>query len=277
MKRAESYAALAAKLDPLLGSCTLVNALPSREALERELAAGTLFYEQLPDGLLLFRKREGFARLSFCLRAADGLLRWQPEEPVVTELPFRGQDAPLCALAERLSQAGWTELLRRVRLSRKGGELPQTEPIPAQSSIDEAAEILQRCFSPLTGCLPGVDELAREGLLTVPGAALHYRVSGRQSEIRHLAVLPEVRGQGLARALVAAYLQTEGARLSRVWTAADNAPALHLYESFGYAPDHWKSIVLSLSQGNGSPRPLPFADARKGAPVPRSKRASAPR
>ena len=248
MRRVEDGAALFAALDALLPRLRLSSGLPDRAALARAIDAGRLFAEERDGGLLLLSARDSFFRLRFYLERPDPLLALRAPLPVVTEIACRAGDPRLGPLGDVLADAGWKTLLRRVRLWREAGA-PESEPAaPASTTPPEAAALLARCFSPLTGCLPTEAELAEdlaEGrLLALPGALLRYTAAGRWTELRHLAVLPELRRQGLGRALVTAYLSCTADRRSRVWTGADNTAALALYRRFGYREDGWQSRVL---------------------------------
>ena len=88
-----------------------------------------------------------------------------------------------------------------------------------------------------------VDVLEGDGLV----AALDSRdvgiitwltdAGGAAAEVRAVAVEPEVRGQGIARALFeAAHAALTADGIDSAWlvTTNDNAPAIHLYASLGY-------------------------------------------
>lgn len=254
-----SYEALDAELSALLKKKIVANYAPERESLEAEIAAGLLWAGRLPEGLVLLRRGNGPQRLRFLLTEPEVLRDLPLDRSTALELPFRRSDERFPKLAKELEGSGWTEALRRVRLTRRAAppEAPGAEPpvCGCGGEAESPAELwtlLRSCFSPLTGCLPEQaelkDDLAAGRVLALPGALIRWREKGRSSEIRHLAVAPAQRGQGLAKALVRAYLDRAGDRLCRVWTAGDNLPARHVYEGFGYAPDGWESIVLIHSR-----------------------------
>jgi ribosomal-protein-alanine N-acetyltransferase len=67
---------------------------------------------------------------------------------------------------------------------------------------------------------------------------LLIRLTGEEAEVLTLAVRPEARGRGLGRALIEAALahaRAAGASGMFLEVAADNAPALALYERAGFA------------------------------------------
>lgn len=245
-----SYEALAPELDALLKRRLAANYAPERQGLEAEIAAGLLWGAALPEGLVLLQRGSGPQRLRFLLTEAEALLPLSFDRTTVLELPFRRGDPVFLRLAEALKSRGWTEALGRVRLTRRAAPCPAVETsLPGESPTPEALlGLLEACFSPLTGCLPEAAELeadlAAGRVLACGDGLLRWREKGRSREIRHLAVAPEARGRGLAKALVRGFLDREGDKLCRVWTGAENRPARRVYESFGFAPDGWESLVL---------------------------------
>ena len=205
-----SYEALAPELDALLKQKIVANYAPERQALEAEIAAGLLWAGRLPQGLVLLRRGGGPQRLRFLLTEPQALCGLALDRSTALELPFRSGDTRFPQLARALEGSGWAEALRRVRLSRRAGPRPSAQgaasPLlrPADEIPDPAAllRLLRCCFSPLTGCLPEQAELqadlAAGRVLALPGGLIRWREKGRSSEIRHLAVAPAQRGQGLS-------------------------------------------------------------------------------
>lgn len=240
MKQITDAAALLMAADALLKAGAAANALPDRAAWEREIAAGTLYGEEGPAGLLLLHRGGSFDRVQFLLHR-DAVPEFAPERTTVVESPHRRGTEDLTARWK-----GFEPAMTRVRLTRPGGTCPVGDA-PAAPDAATARRILAACFDPLTGCLPDEETLtaalAEGRLLQKDGGVLHYTVSGRTAELRHLAVLPACRGRGTAKKLVGAFLSQRGGGLCRVWTGADNDIALHLYHSFGFAEDGWVSDV----------------------------------
>ena len=240
------YQEVAQRVNALLLQGGVTNGLPDRDRLEREIAQGTLVMQEDERGLLLLRKREKWDHLSFFLRKGQSLCGWKPERSTVVELPFRREGDPMGTPAEELREMGFRLILRRCRYTRKG-RADITYPERDAANLDESYSLLCSSFSPLTGCLPSREEwdaLCKDRqILSVCGGVLHYDRKGKTTELRHLAVAEECRGQGVGRALVGAYLNRCGAELSRVWTGEDNEAARRLYESFGYEKDGWTSRV----------------------------------
>ena len=116
----------------------------------------------------------------------------------------------------------------------------------------EAHELLGSCFSPLTGCLPSVEELEEDlcfnRILVSGGEGLLRFSGGRIAEIRHLAVVETARGKDIAQSLVARFNTRTADRRALVWTGVDNSAALHVYEKAGFVPDGWRSVVLIANE-----------------------------
>jgi len=166
----------------------------------------------------------------------------------VVELPLRpGREANLSLWEAN----GFSLLERRVRLARPaitpGQAAPMTLEIPPITAA-EAHALLVKCFSPLTGCLPTVEELEEDlchgRLLAAGGDGLLRFGDGPAAEIRHLAVAEHARGKGAAKGLLARFNTRTADRRALVWTAESNAAALSAYQGAGFAPDGWRSVVL---------------------------------
>lgn len=240
----------------LLKTGAVTNGLPSREELDREARAGTLWAGEFPQGLLLLRQRNGFGRLNFMLIRGESFPAWTPEGHVVVEVPFRPGDQAMRSLDDAIERLGFALELSRVRLTRRPGA-PVEDPGDVNTAgpevLDEIQAVLESSFSPLTGCLPQHEELLADlnagQILACPQGILHYRVRSRSTEIRHLAVKEGCRGQGAGKRLLAAYLSRFCWQTSRVWTGEGNAAALRLYHNFDYTEDTWRSHVRVYRKG----------------------------
>lgn len=108
---------------------------------------------------------------------------------------------------------------------------------------DALAALHARCFrSPPPWSAADFGDLLADPLAFLleegdAGFLLGRAVAG-EAELLTLAVAPEARRRGLARRLIARFLyqaQLRGADRAFLEVAADNAPALALYESAGFA------------------------------------------
>lgn len=257
MRRFESYQALEPVLSAQLGRGVRTNAFSSPEEYRQEIAEGRLFWEESPQGLLLFHQRDGFWRVNFYLRGGEAP-QLALDRPAVMEIAFRSRDAALAETVKLWEAKGFRRTLTRRRLAR-----PKDAPLNALKAAEaveaagpeelEAVEkLLKACFHPLWGCLPTRKELLaaleagevlalrRDGL----AGLLHFSTGRGGGQIRHLAVREDARGRGLGGVLLEEYLARTGGERSLVWTGEDNAPALGLYKKHRFAEDGWSSAVL---------------------------------
>lgn len=259
------YDALATLASAHMHRGVKANTLVTQADYGPALAAGALTVHETPAGLLLLRDRGDHTRLTFYLNDLTHPLGLDFPSPTVTEVAFRPRDTGLQEAAAYLQAQGFTPLLERYRLSRGLGEteglaLPPATPAAPDEAVDILA-FLRANFSPLTGCLPTLDELrsdlAQGHVLVLKDGQdylglLHFSWDGRVGEIRHLAVAEAMRGRGLTRPLLAAYLSAVGGGKSIVWVRADYAAAQAAYRRFGFAPDGRRSLVLCYTKKEGT-------------------------
>ena len=220
------------------------------------------------DGaLLIFRHRPDFMLMNYYVQQ-DCQCIVIPEsssDTLVCETAFRPKDEAAASRAMTLlADAGFKSALERIRLSRSecrrsdAGEA-SVEDNDTCGFLPSAAVFLRENFNPLTGCIPPENVLSKDKFAIVRrrgeiAGMLHFSVGRSFWEIRHLAVAPDLRGMGLAAQLLAA-AQDEADRISqhdtanahlrcRVWTGADNLPAIKFYEKHGFTADAYRSKVL---------------------------------
>ena len=230
------------------------------EEHRREIGEGTLYVQPLPAGLLLLRRRPAHWILNFYLPPEAPPFSLTLTEPVVVEVPVRPKDGAAAAeLLALLEASGFAHKLERIRLERPQAphsreDSPFSLGVAGWEDKADVLALLEGCFDPLTGCLPGDGALAldleagavicaREKNGALAGI-LHGARGKTTGEIRHLAVRPDLRGQGCAQSLIARWLESVGDCKTRVWTGRQHAAALRTYEKAGYRPDGWYSAVM---------------------------------
>lgn len=260
MKFVERYEELAPLLSAQLRRGVITNAALTPEDWRRETAGRALWYESWEGGLLLLRRREGYALLNFYLRelSLPESLAW--DGPTLMEVAARPRDEGPQKAVDFWRGHGFQELFRRKRIT-----LPKGVVIPAGDSplLPRAAdrgdscrvwELLRAHYDPMTGCLPTQAELARDldagNVLcavspdgSLAGILRFIRGPGC-IQTRHLVIGPAYRRQGGAQRLMSFCAERTGFLRNVLWVRTDNAPALRLYDKIGYAPDGWGSTVL---------------------------------
>ncbi len=257
MKKPESYEEVSSLIASQLKPGVVTNAAVSRQDLERELKQGSLRMMPFDGGLLLTRQRDTFQRLWFYLQKDACLPDWPQALPTVMEIPMRSRDLRLAEAARQFQQLGFISCFTRQRVTRKAAPVTFSSTHPVRSAeiqdLEQVNTILQTCFQPLTACLPTKEELAQDimdnHVLLIPHVGVLRLIPGKASvEVRQLAVLPQSRGTGAARALMQEHLQRWGHMTNRLWVRTDFEAALHLYNTLGFEADGWTSVVLLRSQ-----------------------------
>lgn len=249
MDKITEFAALRAAQSACLRPGLITNCVLPAQALRALCESGRLFAERTDGGLFLL-VRGTVDRFYFYVTDPKTAPRLALPEGTVCEYPYA--NAP--ALPEEwFSAPGFCRVLTRERRTRPAGDA-NAAPSPCEEiSAQAALEILNACFPRDTGCIPSLPELeqaAQEGRLlgAEQAAVLHAKPDRGAMELRHLAVLPDARGRGLANRLVRDFCARFGAQTCRVWVAQENAAARRIYEQNGFLPDGRMAQVWRLER-----------------------------
>ena len=255
MKKPESYAQLSSLITVQFSRGMVTNAFLPKAQWEAEIAAGTLEYITADNGLLVFRKREGHRILSFWINS--GFFGSVPAIPGQTaaEIAHREKDTALAEAIQNWIDAGFERLFIRQRMVCTAENGAENEHIRT-ACIEDAGtvrQLLNDSFSPLTGCLPTERQLLGDieagGVLLYERdrqalGLLHCTADQKRTELRHLCVTEDARGQGIGDCLVKAYHSRTQGLTRQVWVRADYLPAKKIYENNGYTPDGMTADVL---------------------------------
>lgn len=223
-------------------------------AVREKIAAGSLFFLSVENGLLLLEEQESFYRCYYFLSPDQTPAPLRLDRPAVIEFPYQGELNPrqlgqleqIRAMGFRLGRESALMHADAEELRTLSGGDGQSPAAPA--SLSDAAEILRLfrdCFDPRYSFLPDEEELAaaicdgRVLSIRMDGqlaAALHSGFEKNQASIRQVAAAPAFRGRGLGKAIVQAYHEhyRGSARSFQHWVDLHNLPAVSLYQSFGY-------------------------------------------
>lgn len=256
MNKIDSLQTLSALITPQLKRGLITNAPLSTDAFKSDVEAGTLYALEKSDALLLFKRRGDFDRLSFYLQQGATLNGFQPQNTTVAEIPYRAKDIALKDSQILFESIGFTRVLERRRLALQPTHIEATCPLDiTDAAMQHFAQILKLLgdgFSPLTGCLPTEKELkadiaAGNVLIALDGkeiaGVLHISRTPRTTEYRHVLTSPAYRRRGIMQSLLAHDINKALSAKYMLWVAADNTPALHLYQKLGFMPDGWNSAV----------------------------------
>ena len=242
----------------------VTNSAFAADLYAREIDAGTLLAQQIPGGLLLFRHRDGFERLSFYLQPEAELAACCFAGTTMLELPKKPQDPAMQQMQLRWTELGFETVLTRQRmvLKDKIAAMQPTEGysirLAEPSDTEEIIRILNEVYVPETACFPTEEELRTDlpvGNVLVAVTPEHelagvLRVlrAGNTMQIRHLAVEPTHRRRGIASQLLARIDALHDVKRTNLWVTMGNESAIGLYEKLGYACDGWTSTVLRYDE-----------------------------
>lgn len=228
------------------------NLYASRDQIEKWNAATPLQILQTEGAFLLLRTDRDFRHVYHVANGMDALsaaLRRLPPGCYTADLV--GQGEPLERLCDAYAAAGFANygFLRRMnRLApphiADDGEVEKAAP----GDAPEVAEFLDRLLDRFMEQLPSIVELADAASLGrllvtrgVDGAIsgmLMYDVKGQLAHLRFWHVDTNVRGQGVGRRLMAAFLsRCVSLRRITLWVIGDNSRSISIYRHYGFTED----------------------------------------
>lgn len=231
----------------------VTNNFMSEAEYRREIQAGALGFSSWEGGLAFFRRREGFFRMNFHLLPSAEPAPLCSGESIVTEIPMRPGDFKMARAVAYWEEQGFSPCLERVRLRLEKAPAEGKGAFQVRRADEEELprilDFLRAHFSPLTGCLPALEELEAQGVFGIfqgetPVGVLRGSIGRGSCEIRHLAVEESLRGTGAAQVLLSAYLKACPEKKQLVWTGKNNPGALRFYKKCGYVPDGWTARIL---------------------------------
>lgn len=260
MRQIQSYDELSPLLSAQLRRGVITNSALTPEDWQREIEAGALWCRSWEGGLLLLRRRKGYARLNFYLRelSLPADLAW--DGPTVMEIAARPRDEALGRAVDFWKGQGFSELFHRERMTLpKGikiplGDSPLTPRAAVPGDLERVWAMYREHYDPVTSCMPTKDELARDIAAgrVLCAAAPDGSVAGMQRFVlgpgrvqpQHLAIDPAYRRQGGGQLLMAYCAELTGYARNVLWVRTDNPTARRLYVKLGYVPDGWGSTAL---------------------------------
>lgn len=265
MKKIDSYEEYEALIAPHINKRFQTNNFMTKDSIRDEISADTLYASEFEGGIYLFKKRDGYFRLSFYIEdeffssANTKATCVAFPENTVAEIARRAADSILESVSQYLQTLGFERLFGRKRLRRKAApfsrDIKSHVAFASPNDADAIFEIMASSFHPLAGCLPTEHELSRdiaESHIVCAKSSdgevmgiLHFAETGSAStEIRHLAVREKYKRLGSASDMASFYISNTENKRSTVWAKEDNFPALAFYEKNGYSESGTISDVL---------------------------------
>lgn len=248
MEKVLDYKTISRQIMACMRPGMVTNSTLSGETLRQKIESGTLWVHSYPGGLLLFEKKAHYWLLRYYIVKPEIVPDFFPDEAVLCESVYKPGQKILPSL---WWEDCFTAVCTRLRMERAASD---ADDAVLSSALDGQAlrEFLLNCFSEETGCIPSAEELslaAKDGRILTKihdgkvAAVLHAEKRKGYTELRHLAVLAECRGCGLAKSLTERFVRIFGADTLRVWVRGDEQTARHIYEQNGFIPDGYTAIV----------------------------------
>ena len=222
--------------------------------INRKITRGSLLFEYIKNGVLLFDDLTDFYRCYFFLPVADNPEKIQLDKNAVIEFPFNGSmNEKQLLQIEKVNAMGFS-------LGRESGMMCSSATAVVTSSAEPAngiccladvrdaeqiLNLMNIVFDPLYSFLPSMQELCddiKEGRVIVIrdgekiAAALISSFEKKIAMIKQVAVNPAYRGKQFGKVLLQAYHSKYcgEASLFQHWVDLNNYTAINMYRKFGY-------------------------------------------
>lgn len=239
----------------------------SNDYLQNE-AADLIIHDRLfsvcgQDNAMLLLQKEGFYRLYYYINNTEELMEL-PESELVTEILFRGENAPK-AEVKWLESMGFKKNLIRDQYHANYSLI--TEPvflidakIELAQTIEEvrwAAQLFNNSFDKWSGDYVSDNMckllFAKKHVLVAKDmagkllGALHFEIRQGVCWLNHVAVVPEARGKKIGCGLTEAYIEQghidDNSRYM-LWVQRLNISAVAMYRNKGFAPMNKSSLSM---------------------------------
>ena len=215
------------------------------------------------DNALLLVQKEGFYRLYYYINNIGELLEL-PESEFVTEILFRGEQAPE-AEVKWLADMGFKKNLIRDQYFAKYSSLSAPimlidAKIELAQTIEEvrwAAHLFNDSFDKWSGdfvsgdmcelLFAGQQVLVAKDMSGKLYGALHFEKRQSACWLNHVAVVPEARGKKIGRGLTEAYIEqghVDDNSRYMLWVQRQNVNAVAMYRNKGFAPMNKSTLSM---------------------------------
>lgn len=215
------------------------------------------------DNAMLLVQKDGFFRVYYYINNPEEILAL-PESELVTEILFRGENAPEDEV-KWLADMGFKENLIRDQYFAKYSSLSASimlidAKIELAQTIEEvrwAAHLFNDSFDKWSGDFVSDDmcELlfAEQQVLVAKDmsgklyGALHFEKRQGACWLNHVAVVPEARGKKIGRGLFEAYIEqghVDDNSRYMLWVQRQNVSAVAMYRNKGFTPMNKSTLSM---------------------------------
>lgn len=215
------------------------------------------------DNALLLVQKDGFYRVYYYINNIEEVLEL-PEDELVTEILFRGENAPEVEV-QWLERMGFRKNLVRDQYFAKYSSLTQpflTNGLKIEIAITEgdvlwAIRLFNASFDKWSGdFIP--EEAARllmqENAILIAKdkddnklGALHFEKRQGVCWLNHIAVEPDARGKKIGRGLTEAYIEqghVDDNSRYMLWVQRQNVSAVAMYRNKGFVPMNKSTLSM---------------------------------
>jgi ribosomal protein S18 acetylase RimI-like enzyme len=215
------------------------------------------------DNALLLVQKEGFYRVYYYINNTDERLEL-PKEELVTEILFRGENAPE-AEVKWLEDMGFKKNLVRDQYFAKYASL--TQPILIEGVKIEIATVVDNAlwairlfnnsFDKWSGdYIPEAQAqllIQKKAILVAKDmdgnrlGALQFELKQGACWLNHVAVVPEARGKKVGRGLTEAYIEqghVDDNSRYMLWVQRQNVSAVAMYRNMGFVPMNKSTLSM---------------------------------
>ena len=269
MIKINSYEELSKLIFSFLKRGVQTNFFLPKKDVQREIECSSLHYFDTSTSLWIVREREEYYILNYYLNDFDESIKEvfcrEFDKPIVVEIVAKDcGDDKFISVCDFFNKLGFNELVARERFTKSVINSENVNNVENElikitncekEDFEDISRILNENFDKLYGCIPSKETLigyienndiykaTYDGKLV---GVLHLSNDGKNSEIRHLAVVKEARNKGVASLLLEFYDNNITSINKTVWTGKVNLAAQRVYEKNGYKKDGYVSNVLSL-------------------------------
>lgn len=215
------------------------------------------------DNTLLLVQKDGFSRVYYYINNPEEPLVL-PESELVTEILFRGENAPE-AEVQWLERIGFKKNLVRDQYFAKYASLMQPVliegvKIDIATTIDDvlwAIRLFNASFDKWSGdFIPEAEAqllMQEKAILMATDSdgkrlgALHFEKRQGACWLNHVAVVPEARGKKIGRGLVEAYIEqghVDDNSRYMLWVQRQNVSAVAMYRNKGFTPMNKSTLSM---------------------------------
>lgn len=233
---------------------TLTNNYIMLEDYKHYIEAGRLAFISGTNNLVLLLEKKGFCQLYYYLNDLGESVSLPKEKSIVMEILYRGESNKPYPVIEYWEQNSFVKHLCRDQMAGSIKKIIFPESLNGKvqikyanefEEVEYAYQLIKNTFDAYTGDILTHEEV--EGYAKIecillalidgkPCGILQLEIKNNVSWLGHIAVDPSYRKQGIANALVSAWIKKTADQSSvryQLWVIQDNVPALNLYKDYG--------------------------------------------